>query len=332
MTETRPTPERIMQLSTGVWATALVASAATHSVFAHLEAGEDTVEKLAKRAEISERGAQSLLDGLLGLGLVTFADGSYRSTAEASAYLVEGRPGYAGGFAQVQLAQAGEWSQLPTVVRTGKPVMRETHDSADNQFFEQLVPALAPLSAPVATFAAQVVGVAGAGEVSILDVGGGSGIYSAVWLGLNPNARSTQLDWAGVNAIARRLVESRGFGERFSSIDGDLRTTDFGESVYDLAIYSHVAHVEGPEENIAVLTKLRRALKPGGTLLISDFIPDDDRGGPPFPLIFASVMLLHSEQGNTWRRADYQRWLAAAGFTEVTFQSTPTPTTLVIAR
>jgi SAM-dependent methyltransferase len=135
-----------------------------------------------------------------------------------------------------------------------------------------------------------------------------------------------------VNAIARELVASHGVADRFFCIDGDLHTTDFGTAAYDIAIYSHVAHLEGPEDNISVLRKLRQALKPDGTLVISEFIVNDDRGGPPFPLLFATAMLLQSEHGTTWRRADYEHWLAEAGFTDVTFHPTPTPSTLVFAR
>ena len=332
MSGNQPTPERILQISTGGWAASILGAAVSHHLFAHVESGEDTAEKLAKRAEISERGAQTLLDGLLGLGLIAQRDGTYRNTPEASAFLIEGRPTYIGGFAKVLLAGAGLWSDLPEVVRTGAPVMAQTHDVADNPFWEELVPAIAPFSAPVAKIAADTLQLAEAGEISILDVGGGSGIYSAIWLGINHAARSTQLDWGPVNAIARRLVAEHGVADRFACIDGDLHTTDFGVTAYDVAVYSHVAHQEGPEDNKAILAKLRRALKPGGTLVVSDLVVEDDRSGPSFPLIFASQMLLQSKHGTTWRRADYQAWLAQAGFEDISFQSTPTPSTLVYAR
>jgi SAM-dependent methyltransferase len=230
------------------------------------------------------------------------------------------------------LAIAGDWPALPEVVRTGSPVMAGTLDVPDNPFWEELVPALAPLSAPVAMIAAETLRLAEAGEISILDVGGGSGIYSAVWLGINPAARSTQLDWGPVNTIARRVVAEHGAADRFDCIDGDCHTADFGTARYDIGVYSHVAHQEGPDDNVAILTKFRRALKPGATLVISEFIVDDERSGPPFPLIFASTMLLQSKQGNTWRRADYRAWLAEAGFHDVSFQTTPTPATLIFAR
>jgi len=321
-----------MQLATGYWATAILGAAASHSLFTHLEAGADTVDQLAVQAGISERGAQTLLDGLVGLGLVEVRDGGYRNTAEAAAFLVEGLPASLSNFAIFKLAEMGALVTLPDVVRIGGPVTHATVEVADNPHWEKVVQAIAAQSVPVAMIAADKLRLAEAGEISILDVGGGSGIYSAIWLGLNPAARSTQLDWGPINAIARRLAAERDVDDRFTCIDGDFHTADFGTSVYDIALYSHVAHQEGPDDNVAIFAKLRRALKPGGTLVICDYIVDDDRGGPPFALIFASEMLLKSKEGGTWRRADYQAWLVKAGFDEVSFQATPSPATLVYAR
>ncbi len=321
-----------MRLVNGYWATGILGAAASHSLFTHLEAGADTADRLAARGGISERGAQTLLDGLVSLGLVELRDGRYRNTAEAAAFLVEGKPACLSDFAKLKLAHMGDLAALPEVVRAGGPVTDATVEVADNPHWEKVVQAIAAQSVPVATIAADLLRLAEAGEISILDVGGGSGIYSAIWLELNPAARSTQLDWGPINAIARRLVAERGVADRFTCIDGDFHTTGFGTAAYDFAVYSHIAHQEGAADNIAMFTKLRDALRPGGTLVINDYIVDDDRSGPPFPLLFASEMLLKSKQGGTWRRADYHAWLTKAGFEDVSFQPTPSPATLVFAR
>ncbi|RJO70760.1 class I SAM-dependent methyltransferase [Nocardia panacis] len=331
MNENTITPERIFQMATGHWAAALLGTGATHSVFTHLAAGATDAEQIAQRARISERGAQALLDGLVGLGLVQVEGGVYRNAPEAAEFLVEGKPGYFGEFAKRQAGDLARREALAEVVTTGIPVSAETSDMPDNPIWEALVPAIAPLSVPSATIAGQRLDLAAAGPVSILDVGGGSGIFSAILLGMNPRARATQLDWSAVNRIATGFVGKFGVGERFRTIDGDFRSTDFGAAEYDVAVYSHIAHQESPNQNIAVFGKFRRALKPTGTLVVNDFVVDDDRSGPPFPLIFNSEMLLSTKAGATWRRVDYRHWLATAGFMDIQFVETPGPATLIFA-
>jgi hypothetical protein len=107
MNRNQPRSERIMQVATGYWATGILGAAASHSLFTHLEAGADTADQLAAQAGISERGAQTLLDGLVGLGLVELRDGNYRNTAEAATFLVEGQPTCLSSFAELKLAHMG---------------------------------------------------------------------------------------------------------------------------------------------------------------------------------------------------------------------------------
>jgi SAM-dependent methyltransferase len=331
MNDERPTLDRIMQVASGGWALAILAAATHNSVFTHVEAGADTVEALGKKAGISARGAGTLLDGLVGLGFLTLSGGRYRNAPDAAEFLVEGKPSYFGGFPKLQLAEFPDLLALPEVARTGRPETTDTTDVPESPFWEELVPAIAVLSVPVAMAAAERLELAEAGPISIVDVGGGSGIYSALWLGINPKARSTQFDWANVNRIAKDFVGRRGVGDRFRTVDGDFHKADFGTAEHDVAVYSHIAHQESPSENIATFRRIRKALMPGGTLVISDFVVDDDRSGPSFPLIFRSVMLLRTKEGQTWRRADYEAWLREAGFSKVSIEPTETPATLVYA-
>lgn len=331
-TQAGPRSDRIMRIINGYWATGMVGTAATYGLFTHLEDGADTAAALAERAGISSRGAQALLDGLVALGLVEVAQGHYRNSPEAAAYLVEGRPASLAGFARLKMGHLGSMAALPDVVRAGGPITDVVVEVSDNPHWENLVQAIAAQSVPVAHIAAQALGLADAGKVSILDIGGGSGVCSAVWLGLNPDARATQIDWAPINAIARRLLAEQGVGDRVDHVDGDFHTADFGDGEHDVVMYSNIAHQEGPEDNQAIFTRIRRSLRPDGTLVVSDYITDDNREGPPFALTFAGEMLLKSRHGSTWRRRDYQEWLIAAGFEDIRFVETSSPTTLVLAR
>jgi len=320
-----------MQLITGGWATSILGAAAQHGIFTALEGNPANTEGVANKTGISVRGAQALLDGLTGLGLLTLSDGRYQNTPDASSFLVKGKPSYLGGMAEVFLQDFATWQSLPEAAKTGVPSAQNTADVADNPFWHVLVPAIAALSFPVAQMAAEGLGVAKAGAVSWLDVGGGSGVWSAVWLGVNKQAIGTQLDWPNVNKIGRGFVANFGVADRFQTIDGDFHTTDFGSEKYDFAIYAHIAHQESPAENTAIFRKFRKALKPGGTLVVNDFVLDDDRTGHPFAMLFASQMLVATKNGFTYRQSDYRKWLGEAGFKSVEIVPTPTPSTLIFA-
>ncbi|HKV47071.1 MAG TPA: methyltransferase dimerization domain-containing protein [Candidatus Acidoferrales bacterium] len=328
---TQPTPEKVMQIINGSRASSILASATRHGIFAALESHPAATEEIAKKTAISIRGAQAVLDGLTGLGLLTLSEGKYRNTPEASAFLVKGKPSYLGAMAEVFLEDFPTWQKLPEAVKTGMPSASNTSDVADNPFWHTLVPAIAALSFPVAQIAAERLGIPKAGAVSWLDVGGGSGVWSAVWLGANKQAQGTQLDWPNVNKIGRQFVSGFGVAERFHTIDGDFHTTDFGSAKYDFAIYAHIAHQESPQVNTEMFRKFRKALKPGGTLVVNDFVLNDDRTGHPFAMLFASQMLVATKEGCTYRQSDYRDWLGHAGFKSVEIVPTPTPATLVFA-
>ena len=129
MDDSQPSPERIMQLATGAWGAGILATGVIQSIFTHLDAGATTTQRVAQSAGLSERGTQALLDGLVGLGLVELIDGSYLNSAEASEFLVEGKPAYTGGYVAFNFADMGRWAGMPEAVRTGAPVAADTGTS-----------------------------------------------------------------------------------------------------------------------------------------------------------------------------------------------------------
>src|SRR5262249_37190276 len=160
------------------------------------------------------------------LGFTTVADGRYQNSPEASTFLVKGKPQYLGAMAEVMMDQMETWRKMPESARTGQPASQETTDVEDNPFWHVLVPAIAALALPVAQGAADRLGIARATEPSWLDVGGGSGVWSAVWLKTNPKGHGFQLDWPTVNKIAREFVTKFGVNAGFETIDGDFHTVD----------------------------------------------------------------------------------------------------------
>jgi 2-polyprenyl-3-methyl-5-hydroxy-6-metoxy-1,4-benzoquinol methylase len=334
MNQQPPSPEKILSHTLqGIASTTALGAAATHALFTHIEKGADTTEGVARAAGISVRGTQALLDAMVALELVIVTDGRYRNSPEASFYLVEGKPAYLGTHAKLVFSPFGRsFLTLPEVVKTGVSDFDQTADVADNPFWEELVLAIVPLALPVTQAVIERLDFARMSAPAVLDIGGGSGIFSVALLGANQAATSRQIDWAAVNRIAERFVARHGVADRFNTVDGDFHTTDLGEGLYDVVIYSNVAHQESPADNTAMFRKVRAALKPGGVLVISDFVLDDDRTpNHPWTGIFHTFMLLQSKGGATWRQQDYRAWLSETGFQKVEFSPTMSPSTLVIA-
>jgi len=66
--------------------------------------------------------------------------------------------------------------------------------------------------------------------------------------------------------------------------------------------------------------------------VIVEFIPDDDRSGPPEALSFALVMLATTPAGDAYTFAEYEKMLRAAGFSQATLQDLrPSPNRVIVA-
>ncbi|MEV5322415.1 class I SAM-dependent methyltransferase [Streptomyces sp. NPDC052687] len=327
-----PSPSRILEIASGYWATALLGTATQHSLFTHIHHGHTTPDQLTHQTGLAPRGIQTLLDGLVGLGLLTTHNGTYHNTPETTHYLIEGQPNDITGFPQLKLNEMNKINDRLDIFQTGQPPTRPETEIADNPHWHNVVTAIANLTIPAAHKAAHLLNLPQQHHPHILDIGGGLGTFSRIFLQLNPTAHATQLDWQPINNLAEQHLTQHHLNHRFTTINGNFHTTPLPPNTYDIAIYSHIAHQESPHTNTQLLTKIRHTLKPHGTLIINDYITHNQRTGPPFPLLFTSEMLLKSNHGNTWTHHDYTTWLTQAGYTTITHHPTHTPTTLILAQ
>jgi SAM-dependent methyltransferase len=298
--------------------------------FEHLGKGPATAAGLAERAELSERGAQALLDAFVAIDLVKLEGGLYRNAPVADMMLVPNKPMYVGDEQAAILRQAVKWhAGMRDAVRSGKPVVA-IDDPEVLTFWTHLTPMIARMNKPIAAQAVRELGLA-EGAPSLLDVGGGMAVYSLAILGANPRARAAQADWPHINAAAKKLVEQAGFGDRFETLDGDFRKTSLGDARFDVAVLSNIMHQESPDSNTALLARLFRAVRPGGHLVVAEFAVDDGRAGPPMPLLFNLNMLNMTENGKSYERREVAALVTGAGFTSPRFAPAGPVATLVFA-
>ncbi|MGH9469803.1 MAG: methyltransferase [Terriglobia bacterium] len=206
------------------------------------------------------------------------------------------------------------WTHLTEVVRSGQPIHPHAGHQAAEEFFPTLVRSLHITNREPARKLALALEVAVKGPLNVLDVACGSGVWSIAVAEANSQARVAALDFPKVLELTQQFAASHGVGDRFEYLAGDLRSADLGENRFDLALLGNICHSAGEHASRDLLRRLHRALRAGGWLVIIDTIPDDERSGPVFPLIFALNMLLNTEEGDVYTLAEYRQWLSEAGF------------------
>ncbi len=311
------TPQGLLQMHMAMAASRVLSAALQIDLFGHLAAGHETAEALAGAAGASLRGTRMLLDALVALGLLGKEKARYLLPPGTRAYLVRESPDYVGALMESDdLWNA--WGSLPEAVRTGRPsVMVERQEHAE-AFFPVLIRSLHVVNREPARRLAAALGVGTRHRgLRILDVGAGSAVWSIALAEADTTAHVTAHDFPGVLKETARFVAQHGLGERFTYLAGDLDRVDFGTACFDLVVLGNIVHSEGEASSRRLFRRLAAALDTGGRLAILDFFPNEERTGPPPPLLFALNMLVNTENGDTFTLSQYRSWLAEAGFATV---------------
>jgi len=166
--------------------------------------------------------------------------------------------------------------------------------------------------------------------VKVLDVGTGSGVWGIGLAQQSPQVTVTALDLPNVLDVTRQMVARFGLSNRFSYLPGDFHSIDFGTG-YNLITFGHILHMESVDQNRQLLKKAAAALAPKGTIVISEFLVNHDRSGPPMGLIFAVNMLAHTDQGDTFSFEEISGWLKEAGLVNMRRVDPGGPVGLVLA-
>jgi len=325
-------PRRIAHLAWGYAPPLIIEAALEFHVFDLLDQGPRTVGELAAKSGASTRGLTAILNALVGLELLARHGARYTLTPESAAFLVSTKPGCHGGFFQHMSRQVvPNWLQLQEAVRTGKPVMAGNREEQGAEFFAEFVEGLFPVSYRAAQILGEHLGVPKAAKrVSVLDIGAGSGVWGIALAQQSPHVTVRPVDWPRVLEVTSRMARQHGVGDRLDAAPGDLLEADFGTG-HHIATIGHILHSEGPERSKLLLRKTFAALAPGGTVAIGEFVPNDDRTGPPLPLFFAVNMLIHTDSGDAFTFGEIAGWLKAAGFKNPRQLEAPAPSPLILA-
>jgi SAM-dependent methyltransferase len=321
---TDPTP--IFEAFRGNHATELLAAAVSHfDVFRRFVEGPVDRGELRERLGLAERPFVVLTTALKALGLLA-EDGAGRVdvTDLAREHLVPGAEFDVGGY----IGLAGEspgvvefverlWTNRPAGQESdGKGaafIYREGLDSAmeREESARELTLALAGRARNVAPVLAARYPLDGARRV--LDVGGGTGIFSVAWLLKHPGLRAVVWDRPAVLNVAGEFAASFGVADRLDLVAGDMFRDPVPDGA-DVVLLSNVLHDWDVPASRDLVARCAAALPAGGRLLIHDVFLNDALDGP-LPVALYSAALFRLTEGRAYSAAEYRAWLRDAGLT-----------------
>jgi SAM-dependent methyltransferase len=313
----------LMQLATSFWAFKALAVANDLDLFSKVSARNGlTAQELAEELKIALRPADMLLAACASLGLLSKKDGRYVNSEVAEQFLVAGRRYYFGGWINMLDKRLYHgWDKLGQAIRANAPT---TWDPAtQNSLFEGLDPvmlstfweAMHSLSTLTARALGQAVDLRSYRR--LLDVGGGSGAFDLELCRAYPQLEATVYDLAPVARIAQAKAAEADLSNRVSTIAGNFFTDREFPRGYDLILFSMILHDWDERQDRDLLRKCYEALEPGGAVLISELLMNDDKTGPPAAALMDINMLIETEGGRNYTAAEYGEWLRETGFTDI---------------
>ncbi len=316
-----PTP--IFELFRGNHATELLTAAVAHfNVFGRLAARPMSRDELRAELGLAERPAVVLLTALRAMGLLALgADGRLAPAPLAREHLVPGGPFDVSDYVGLAADSPGVRETVERL-RTNRPagaaeekgaafIYREGIESAMEReaTARHLTLALAGRAKNVAPLLAERVDLSAARR--LLDVGGGTGIYSVACLRKNPGLRAVVWDRPEVLKVAAEFAGAYGVSDRLECRAGDM-FRDPVPADCDVMLISNVLHDWDVAECRALVGRCAAALPPGGRLLIHDVFLNDALDGP-LPIALYSAALFALTEGRAYSAAEYGAWLREAG-------------------
>lgn len=304
----------LRRLYMGFMGARVVITANRLRVFDHLREAS-TAEEAAKALNADSRAMEILLDALAGVGLVKKDKaGRYRNAPVSSRYLIEGKRNYQGDIIRHAASMWENFSALDDVVRTGLPARHGRHEGLQHEAFIMGMHNLSVLRARDLVDAIGLKGVK-----TMLDLGGGPGT-NAITIS-KKGVRATVFDLPETVEIARKVaLREKAGGIVF--ISGDFHSDSIG-SGYDLILVSQILHAFSGEENLSLLRKCKKALNPGGRVVVQEFPIDKSRTAPPQSALFSVNMLVGTVNGRCYTNREMKGWLTETGFRKIAVKRLP---------
>jgi ubiquinone/menaquinone biosynthesis C-methylase UbiE len=316
-------PTAIFETFRGQYATELLTAAvAEFDVFGRLAKGTKSFEELGEEIGLAARPAVVLFTALRAFGLLTADEQSRLDlTPLAREHLVPGGEFDVSGYVGLAAESSGV-REMVARLRTNRPAGQDSKDEGTAFIYREGVESAMEREASARTLTLALAGRAKnvapvlAERVPLekahclLDVGGGTGIYSIAWLRRHPQLRAIVWDRPEVLKVAREMAEAYGVADRLECVPGDMFNDPLPPGC-DVCLLSNILHDWDVPECRALVGRCAAALPSSGRLLIHDVLLNDAHDGP-LAIALYSAALFSMTEGRAYSAAEFQSWLTEA--------------------
>jgi len=156
------------------------------------------------------------------------------------------------------------------------------------------------------------------GVTDMLDVGGGSGAFSYVFVGNTPGLKSTVLELPEVCKTGEgiKAKEPADVQERVKFVELDATSPDWpvSDRSFEIVLMSYISGSVPEGILVSLYKNAYKALKPGGRLIVHDFMVNDSLDGPALGALWALQHVTVNADGLGLTPAEIGSRMSEAGF------------------
>jgi 2-polyprenyl-3-methyl-5-hydroxy-6-metoxy-1,4-benzoquinol methylase len=324
-------PDLFLNSVLGYQKTAAIKAAVGLDLFTVISQTTGDLERIAAQTGASARGLRMLCDYLTVQGFLEKRKGRYRLTAATQAFLTTTSPAWLGSVVDFLAApeMTSLWLDDPLAFVKEGGSNGLANIASNHPVWVKFAQAMVPFVRPVAVALAAKVAAGVTPPRRVLDIAAGHGIFGISVAQALPQAEVTAIDWRAVLTVARKNARAAGIAERYRTIPGSAFEVDWGEG-FDLVLLTNFLHHFDQKACVGLLEKARKSLSPKGSAIAAEFVPNEDRVSPPFPAMFAFMMLGSTPHGDAYTARELEEMGHKAGFRKIIVEPVPpTPQSLV---
>ncbi len=320
-TNVAKTAEDISKIAFGFMASKSLFAALHVDIFSHLSENPRTEAELATATKVPINRVTTLTRALRSLGLLTQEDGGKLANSPAAEFfLVKGAKYDFGDYLRYQIN-----GQM-------YPVLDQLNDAMDGNLDPEAIASYAnwmsdPVQARIYS-KAQHAGSLGPGRTiaelvdlddarTLLDVGGGTGAMAISLCKANPELNATIVDFPNVAEIGWEYITDAGLVDRVRYIPANALESQWPSG--RCAILMSYLFSGVPEDKIQpLIDDAFAALRPGGTLMVHDFMVDAETVEPQMAALWQIQHMAFTPEAASMTAARIAGMMERAGFVDAT--------------